>query len=189
MKKKKEVLKIEKTLVDKLKNHLDSKEYRPRMRVKKNYENGKLKISEEMCFDIPVKKLCGFINEFIEYDSCGYIQPSGIYMIEDFYIGQTSNIVQRLAFHILEPFFEEYGFNNFINKEKSKLILEILKTRKLKVKLIDSDLKKEMEYIKEYSSNGYLLTNKIGVPKHLRKDRILKEKMDKLNNEIEKNNI
>jgi len=72
---------------------------------------------------------------------------SGVYMINDFYIGSTSNIKGRIAFHILDL---QKATN--INVRKNKLIKGILDSgSRLIVKMLSSDRADEERLIREYS--------------------------------------
>lgn len=102
------------------------------------------------------------LDKFIEFENSVSIVGSGVYVIENFYVGKTNNIVNRIVSHILECFYEEYGCKNSFNKEKSYKIKEVLKTRKLRVKLIDSEQNRESIYINELKEK-FLLTNIVGV--------------------------
>jgi len=77
----------------------------------------------------------------------------GVYFIEDFYIGRTKNIYNRITSHIIEIF-----QNTYSNQEKVENIKIVLKERKLKVNIISDQETDEKKLIIEYSKK-YNLTN------------------------------
>ena len=180
------------TLKEQIKQLLESKEFKPHA-IKTliwEYKDCYFRSiqADDACFKKAHKQLCKILNDYVEYDSNGYIKNGGVYLIEDFYIGQTGNITSRLAFHILECFYKEYDCITYVNEEKREAILKVLETRKLKVKLLDDDMKKEKGYIQDYYLNGYPLLNKVYVNKKLKKDLATKLKKEKMNKEIEEEN-
>jgi len=80
---------------------------------------------------------------------------SGVYFIEDFYIGKSINLNNRIANHIFGIL--TIGFSD--NYNLSLRILEILQYRKLEVQILDSDVKMEKFHIYE-NRDKYLLLNK-----------------------------
>lgn len=85
------------------------------------------------------------IKEFIIFDNPKNY-TSGVYLIENFYVGMSGNFVNRIASHIIEVLSIEES-NIVYNKEKLYLISNVLKNRKLKVKILHKDQKKEEQYI------------------------------------------
>lgn len=81
----------------------------------------------------------------------------GVYFIEDFYIGKSKDILSRIASHVLEVLTVETS-KKVNNREKLYLIYSILKTRKLRVKILTSNQKQEESYIKEFY-HKFPLTN------------------------------
>jgi hypothetical protein len=90
------------------------------------------------------------IRKYVIIDNpCEY--KSGIYLIEDFYVGKSTNIISRISAHILEVI-NSKNAKVVHNKEKLYLIQSILKNRKLKVKVIDEGLSKEVFHIERLYS-------------------------------------
>lgn len=161
------------TLKEQIKQLLETKEFKPHAIETQiwEYKDSYMKSMwiDDACFKKAHKQLCKVLNDYIEYDCSGFIKHGGIYLIENFYIGQTGNITNRLASHILECFYEEYGCITYVNKEKREAILKVLETRKLRVKLLSDDLSKEKELIQEYYLNEFPLLNKVYINKELKK--------------------
>lgn len=180
------------TLKEQIKEFLDRKEIKPHAikTLITEYDGSYMRDIkvDDTSFEKAHKELCKILNNFIEYDSNNFIRPAGIYLIEDFYIGKTNNINSRIAFHILECFYKEYGCITYVNEEKREAILKVLETRKLKVKLLDDDMNKEKGYIQDYYLNGYPLLNKVYVNKKIKKELVTKLKKEKMDKEIEEEN-
>lgn len=101
----------------------------------------------------------------------------GIYMLEDFYIGKSKNIKSRVLYHVLEVI----NMNTaeiVYNRDKLNLIKTAIISGKLNVKIIDSDMSKEVFYIKKFY-NELPLTNKEFVTKRMIADKKLKNKIKK----------
>lgn len=131
---------------------------------KKDKRTVRGKKNENVCkvnFDSLHTAVLKDINNYVEYDNSGYMIHTGVYLIEDFYIGQSHNLPSRIASHIIECFYKEYQFDGYVNEEKCKKILEILaKNKKIKVKLLTDNVSNEARLIKEYFANGTNLVNK-----------------------------
>lgn len=96
------------------------------------------------------------ISDYVYFD--GWDGKTGVYMINDFYIGRTSDIIQRATYHILDAIVGYYDGKNIL---KSKHILDIIyRDDKITIKRLDKKQKEEANYIKEYSNRKeYKLTN------------------------------
>lgn len=94
----------------------------------------------------------------------------GVYLIEDFYIGRSKNIKNRIVSHIKE-LLELSNKDIYIpNREKLFLIRSILRGRKLKVVVLDEDEEKEEFWIKNKYKSMFL-TNIEFIDENLNKDR------------------
>ena len=140
----------------------------PLVKSNSSYKNGILVEKRNLRFGKAAYNLLKEINEYIEFEdeTMNYNKLdkiSGVYMIEDFYIGETGNLLNRIVSHLLEIFYEKYNkkynTSDSYNKEKSLKIRKILLERKLKLKLIDIDRSKETYYIND-KYKDLLLTNK-----------------------------
>lgn len=162
-----------KTLKEQIKEFLDRKEIKPHAikTLITEYDGSYMRDIkvDDTSFEKAHKELCKILNNFVEYDSNSFIMPVGVYLIEDFYIGQTNNINSRIAFHILECFYKEYGCITYVNAEKREAILKVLETRKIKVKLLTDDIKQEKKLIQEYYLNEFPLLNKTYINNELKK--------------------
>lgn len=81
-----------------------------------------------------------------------------VYQIEDFYIGKTVNIKNRVSSHLVESL-RVYDSNLFINKEKAYEIQNILKIKKLSIAVISLKQSDE-EYLVKKLYKTLNLTNK-----------------------------
>lgn len=97
------------------------------------------------------------LNEFVELIQWSGV--SGVYLIDDHYIGKTKNIGQRMAQHISEAFCNERK----VNPAKSERIRQRLVTGPLQVHQLSTVQEDEVELIKAYRASGHTLTN-IEVP-------------------------
>lgn len=106
--------------------------------------------------DKPLWEQLAIVSEYVILNNPKNYK-SGVYLIEDFYVGKSKNIISRIASHVLEVINAD-THKVVHNKEKLFLICEILKTRKLNVKVLDKDQEKEETYIKKLY-NDLPLTN------------------------------
>jgi len=107
-----------------------------------------------------------YLDDFVQHNNV-------VYMINDFYIGKTKNLYNRILSHLEEAVNDTGG-----NFEKNKKIIDIIAKGKLKVSILSDNPNLEMDFIKEYYNNGYELTNKIGIPKdnkELKFNKLIKE--------------
>lgn len=106
-----------------------------------------LKQIEEKFKNKTYKEKEDIIKDYIIFDK-QHLGTSGVYLIEDFYIGRTKNIYSRIVSHIIEVL--EVETTKIVhNKEKLYLLWTILKKRRLKVKLLDKNQNKEPHYIRK----------------------------------------
>ena len=104
------------------------------------------------------------IDRIVDFSNCSGFQ--GVYMIEDFYIGKSNNIIRRISEHLEESLFDidRWKPSNWLpiksgNKEKVRKIRESLSNSKLKITLLSDDIKEETKLIKE-GRQKYNLTNR-----------------------------
>lgn len=85
----------------------------------------------------------------------------GCYMIEDFYIGRSQNILNRICGHLDETFRLYLYYDKTNNHQKCKSILNILETGdKLNVKVLSNNQEDERRLIIKYAEETNL-TNKV----------------------------
>jgi len=89
----------------------------------------------------------------------------GVYMIEDFYVGATTNVRARILAHITGAFnmfkffensegYEYYDtYCNELSKVQNKILECYKKNLVINVTFLDEDPYKEIEYIEMYKSN------------------------------------
>lgn len=99
------------------------------------------------------------LEEFLDIEYC-FRENRGVYQLGDFYIGQSQRIRTRFSQHLMECLYDpekliEYRIKNF-NINKIIKIRETLKNEKLKVRLLDTNVIKEKDYIANSDLN---LTN------------------------------
>lgn len=99
-----------------------------------------------------------FIKDWMDIE-IPYLRKNniGIYLIGDFYIGQSINIRQRVMQHYKLCLKNEHVNTDFQNK-----FLELLKSGKtISLKILDNkaDSNIEQQYIDEYRTNGFPLVN------------------------------
>lgn len=111
------------------------------------------------------------VNNYIE----------GVYIIEDFYIGKTTDIYKRILAHLWDSTTQEKLINtgSNLNYEKIFKIKNILNYRKLNIILLNGDVTKENEYISSYYLT-HPLTNKTGIDVKIKntKKEIIKKYRD-----------
>lgn len=95
----------------------------------------------------PLKDKIKIVKKYINLVNPKNI-TSGVYLIENFYVGKSNNIHNRIAHHIIEALSVDESDTTY-NVEKLYLISKILNTRKLKIKILDKDIKKEKDYIEK----------------------------------------
>jgi hypothetical protein len=103
------------------------------------------------------------LKNFIEFEN-NFNSIQGVYFIEDFYIGKSGNLNNRLAGHLTE-LCHLYTADNL---EKSFKIIEILSIRKLKVKILSNNPKDEKMFIQEYSLKYPLLNTQFNIHSQLK---------------------
>jgi uncharacterized protein YktA (UPF0223 family) len=74
---------------------------------------------------------------------------AGVYFINDFYIGKSDNIKNRICSHLIECVDFYNGVGKIYNQRKQNAILESLRVNKLVVKRLSTDPKTEKEYIQK----------------------------------------
>jgi predicted GIY-YIG superfamily endonuclease len=89
---------------------------------------------------------------------------SGVYLIEDFYIGKSKNIENRIAEHLAESLLNptrlpKNDWDSSLNREKLHKIREVLKVKKLNITILSENTADETKLIKE-GYKIYNLTNK-----------------------------
>lgn len=109
-------------------------------------------------------------NQFFKIE--GYTK--GVYFIEDFYIGRTSNIHRRLSYHIVDSLDIFLDYNS--NLRKCEKIIEVIKNNILVVKMLSKKETDEEKLIIEYS-NKYDLTNIDFNPNRIKVKRVKKERV------------
>ena len=158
------------------------KYYQPQKILNKRWKNNKWEYFEDVSFNKFSIEIKNNLDKLVEFENNVSILGSGIYLIEDFYIGQTSNIINRVTSHLIEIFYEEYDCKTYYNKDKCERIKKVLSERKLKVKLIDSDKNREAIYINELNKT-FNLTNHIGVK--TKKKKYTKQELNNYNKILE----
>lgn len=128
--------------------------------------------------DIMINYVYENYNQFFKIN--GYTK--GVYFIEDFYIGRTSNIHKRLAYHIVDSLDIFLDYNS--NIRKCEKIIDIIKNNILKVKMISKKESDEEKLIIEYS-NKYDLTNIEFNPNRIKLEKVKKEKVKVKSEEID----
>lgn len=97
------------------------------------------------------KEISSIILNYIDIDNPDNIK-SGVYQIENFYIGKSNNIEIRIVNHILE-LLKAFGTKKISNKEKLYCIYKILLERRLKISILSDEQEREEEFIKNYYPN------------------------------------
>ena len=87
------------------------------------------------------------IKKYVIFDSPNNV---GVYQIENFYVGKSSNILARITHHIIEVIKAKESKIIF-NKKKLYLIGSILKSKKLQVKHLDKNRVKRSFILKSYT--------------------------------------
>lgn len=95
-----------------------------------------------------------FLNYFFQIDFTKK-RYSGIYLIDNFYIGKTQNLRIRLKCHI-QTCFNGHHFNNALRQHINDCIKI---SQPMPVKIIDTNTSNERYHIKKYLSEGYNLLN------------------------------
>ena len=92
---------------------------------------------------------------------CKNPNSEGVYLIENFYIGKSKNIKQRIIGHLVEALLDcvNLDHRNY-NYIKSMAIIEVLNKRRLKIVRLDHNKENEKELIIKFANIGYPLINK-----------------------------
>lgn len=122
-----------------------------------------------------VEYIASNINSFVEFEN-ELNTDSGVYFIEDYYIGKSKNIVKRIAQHLADTLKKKNSWNiKNLNIKKIECLIATLKVKKLKVLILDSDMDKENDYINMHYLTSPL-TNKQGVTKENKEAKIAEVK-------------
>lgn len=108
---------------------------------------------DDIIKDILLRYIEDNILDFIVIDSS---LTSGVYLIEDFYIGKTNNIFNRMSYHILDGY--KYIRQGYLNKSKCDKIEQHINNSKIKVKMLSNKQNDEKKLIEKFC-NKLPLTN------------------------------
>lgn len=95
-----------------------------------------------------------FKNLDDEYKT-GFNKWKGVYLLDNVYVGRSTNVLSRATNHIMEAL----GYADENNEEKSEHILKAMKERRLTFEIIDAEPKNENELILQYAKTHKLLNN------------------------------
>lgn len=116
------------------------------------------------------KTILAELSSFVEIDNPLKFRR-GVYQLGNFYIGKSNGFRSRFAYHLMEVI----GVIKEANSKKNQKIREVLRKRKLEIKILCNDPEKEEAYIIKYS-NILPLTNIEFIHTHPNKKEVLKKK-------------
>jgi hypothetical protein len=111
------------------------------------------------------------------------VYKNGCYLIGDYYIGRTSNITQRISYHITDAFLEYDK-----NVRKNEKILQDLNTQLLRIEMLTNDQEQEEKLIIEYSKKLQLTNVEFNPNKNMLCSKIFKNNSNKKAEVVVKNN-
>lgn len=117
------------------------------------YDREKMIELQKVFFDDKEK----FLNKYIGIEDRKIFMRSGVYMIGDFYIGQSAKIYFRIRQHVHNAITDRHCNS----KVQSRLINSFFKGEKVGVKLLHKDVEWEDFYIGHYHKSGYPLLNQL----------------------------
>ena len=96
------------------------------------------------------------IRKFDEFFTYDFDNSSGVYFLNDFYIGKSNDLMSRMISHLKETIYPKRNKNS----ERNLKIISSLKKDKICVSLLSEDVSDEAILINKYNST-HNLTNKI----------------------------
>jgi len=100
----------------------------------------------------------GSINDYFTFENRAKIINTGVYMLDDYYVGKANKLTNRAAGHLQELFsFLKTGRKGYNINKDLKLLINIVKGKKTNVKLLSRFQDEEEKFIKKHART---LTNK-----------------------------
>ena len=100
----------------------------------------------------------GSINDYFTFENRAKLINTGVYMLDNYYVGRAKKLTNRAAGHLQDLFtFLKTGYIGYNIDKDLKLLINIVKGEKTNVKLLSRFEEDERKFIKKYAIT---LTNK-----------------------------
>jgi len=100
----------------------------------------------------------GSINDYFTFEKRAKLINTGVYMLDNYYVGKANKLTNRAAGHLQELFtFLKTGYKSYNINKDLKLLINIVKGKKTNVKLLSRFQEDEEKLIKKHART---LTNK-----------------------------